>query len=177
MSDGDHKTIRQAMIGDILTYRPASTIQQIRQGLAEAGEINRETGNPWAVGTIHSDLEEIRAMWRQRATEGMDGVVGRELEKLDRVESQAWLQGRMDWVISAMQRRAKILGLDRPDRQEIAHTATGHLQVAGVIPTGDEFQAFWATYGSAIADECKRSAAAGQPGNNGGGHPSGGQPL
>lgn len=77
-----------------------------------------------SAGTISGDMQAIRQEWAERRRTDYDEWVGEELAKLDRLE-QALIpkavQGdpvSVDRVLSVMDRRARLLGLDKPERFE-----------------------------------------------------------
>jgi len=78
-----------------------------------------------SVGTINADLKAVREEWAERRRETYDDLVAEELAKLDRLERALLplaLQGQgpaSDRVLSIMDRRARLLGLDRPTRHEV----------------------------------------------------------
>lgn len=77
-----------------------------------------------SVGTVNSDLQAIREEWAERRRSSFETWLDEELAKLDRLERALLplaLQGQAtaaDRVLSVMDRRAKLLGLNRPDRVE-----------------------------------------------------------
>lgn len=80
-----------------------------------------------SVGTVNADLKAIREEWADRAATAFEDWVSEELAKLDRLE-RALLpqalkgQGRAaEKVLSIMDRRAKMLGLNKPDKVEHTH--------------------------------------------------------
>lgn len=77
-----------------------------------------------SIGTVNADLKAIRDVWQERARTSIEEWVGEELAKLDRLERSLMplaLQGQAtaaDRVLSVMDRRAKLLGLNKPERFE-----------------------------------------------------------
>lgn len=77
-----------------------------------------------SVGTINADLQAIREEWAERRSTAYDDWVAEELAKLDRLERALLplaLQGQTtaaDRVLSVMDRRARIVGLDKPQMHE-----------------------------------------------------------
>lgn len=77
-----------------------------------------------SVGTINEDLRAIRDEWQARRATHYDDWVGEELAKLDRLEQSLMgmaLQGQhqaTDRILSIMDRRARLIGLDRPQLHE-----------------------------------------------------------
>jgi len=70
-------------------------------------------------GTISRDVQIIRAEWKQKATESIDEWIASELADLDELEKQAWREKRYDLILKIKDRRAKLLGLDKPMRTEL----------------------------------------------------------
>lgn len=79
-----------------------------------------------SLGTVNQDLRAIRDEWLERRVSAYDEWVAEELAKLDRIEKIFFPKilagdlGATDRVFSAMDRRARLLGLDKP--QEHRHT-------------------------------------------------------
>lgn len=73
---------------------------------------------------VHKDMVAIREEWRERRAQDYDGWVAEELASLDRMQHTLWpdvLKGEdkaIGRVLSIMDRRAKLLGLDQPERYE-----------------------------------------------------------
>ena len=72
------------------------------------------------LGTVNRDLQFIRDKWKNAAAESIEEWVARELADLDELEKQAWAEKRYDLVLKIKDRRAKLLGLDKPMRTELA---------------------------------------------------------
>ena len=76
------------------------------------------------LATVNRDLQAIRDEWAERRDTGYTEWVAEELAKLDRLERSLLplaLQGQTsaaDRVLSIMDRRSKMLGLDKPERHE-----------------------------------------------------------
>ena len=79
-----------------------------------------------SVGTVNADLKAIRAEWVERRLASYEQWVEEELAVLDKLQRSLLplaLQGNhaaADRVLSVMDRRARLVGLDRP--QEHRHT-------------------------------------------------------
>jgi len=77
-----------------------------------------------SVGTVNADIQAVREEWAERRRTAYDEWVGEELAKLDRLERSLLplaLKGQTsaaDRVLSIMDRRARLLGLDKPERHE-----------------------------------------------------------
>lgn len=79
-----------------------------------------------SVGTVNADLKAVRAEWAERRLAAYEQWVEEELAVLDALQRSLLplaLQGNhaaADRVLSVMDRRARLIGLDRP--QEHRHT-------------------------------------------------------
>ena len=71
------------------------------------------------VSTVNRDLKLIRAEWKRKATESIEEWIANELADMDELEKQAWREKRYDLVLKIKDRRAKLLGLDKPMRTEL----------------------------------------------------------
>lgn len=91
-----------------------------------------------SVSMIKKDINLIRQRWREQQHDLIDEHIGRELQKLDIIEGAAWESWEaskkistdskaldagdpryLTVVLSSMERRARILGLERPAEQNI----------------------------------------------------------
>ena len=92
-----------------------------------------------STGTIAGDVKAVREMWAERSIEDYDAWVAEEVAKLDQLERKvlpvALTGGKpgpdgeprpslfaTDRVLTIMERRAKLKGLDRPMRHEVTKT-------------------------------------------------------
>jgi hypothetical protein len=80
--------------------------------------------------TIADDVKQIRDGWRERASLSYDMLVGHEVAKLDALE-RGHMAAAMSGdpaaariVIRVMERRARLLGLDRPATFHLITTST-----------------------------------------------------
>lgn len=83
-----------------------------------------------SVGTINRDLTVVKDDWRNQAQSHIMELVGREAASLDRLERDLWrdfvstddIGERVKVagaILRAKDRRAKLFGLDAPDRIEL----------------------------------------------------------
>lgn len=106
---------------DEITAR-RNQVATLRLAHLTQGEIASRVGV--SIGTVNADLKAIRDVWQERARTSIEEWVGEELAKLDRLERSLMplaLQGQAtaaDRVLSVMDRRAKLLGLNKPERFE-----------------------------------------------------------
>ena len=90
--------------------------------------------------TISNDLAALRAEWKASGLMNTDEVKTREAAELDEMEAEAAVEfGRKknwEWFdrrLKVKERRAKLLGLDEPTRNENSGPKGGPIQVEGEI--------------------------------------------
>ena len=109
---------RRRLVASLLVRFP--TIRQREMQYQIGGKVqNADTGKPYCLGTINNDIKEIKKDWRERAAQDYDGWVAQELAGLDELEAEAWNLKKLDIVIRCKERRAKLLGLDQPDKWKL----------------------------------------------------------
>lgn len=183
-------TVRQARVADLLLQ--SKTYRQIAQAVKVG-----------STRTIHTDVQAVLAFWKAKQYASIDQWVAQELEKIGRVEAEAWEawarsqadavsvtektggkegdttsetrkgqvgDGRfLDIVLNCVERRAKLLGLNKPDRIELNWREAAERD--GVANAGELFEelvgkiatrlAGTGAGGSAGGSEAAGSAAAG----------------
>lgn len=122
---------RRKLVAGLLVRRP--NIQQ-RDIMDAVGKqvLNPQTDRPYSLGTINNDIQAIRAGWRERAGLDYDEWVAEQIATLDEVETEAWLSKNFELVLKCMDRRAKLLGLDKP--QQLIVTWRERARDAGLDP-------------------------------------------
>ena len=86
-----------------------------------------------SVGTVNSDLQAIRKEWAERRDTSYDDWLAEELAKLDRLERSLLplaLQGSApvaDRILAIMDRRSRMMGLDKPAKAEVTVHARSDL--------------------------------------------------
>ena len=93
------------------------TEREIAQALAEKGHVNPKTGRAWSQATINTDIKAIREDWRKEATQDIAEHIARILAELSEVKRSAWVEKDYQAILRAIEKEAKILGVDSPDKQ------------------------------------------------------------
>lgn len=93
------------------------TEREIADELANEGMLNPRTGMPWTQQTMNNDLKAIREDWRKRAAEDIAEHIARILAELSEVKRSAWAEKDYQAILRAIEKEAKILGVDSPDKQ------------------------------------------------------------
>lgn len=94
----------------------------------------RPDGTPWSRGTVGNDLLAIKEEWKKRASESFDAHVAEMMASLDEIEAAAWASQNLDALLRSHDRRAKLLGLDRPQRKELSGPNGGPLPLLNLAP-------------------------------------------
>ena len=77
-----------------------------------------------SVGTVNADVQAIRAEWAERRATSYDEWVAEQLAVLDRLQRSmlpvavTGNSGAVDRVLAIMDRRTRLLGLDKPQQHE-----------------------------------------------------------
>jgi len=93
------------------------TEREIASELAAKGFVNPKTGKAWTQATINGDLKAIREDWRARAAQDIAEHIARILAELSEVKRSAWVEKDYQAILRAIEKEAKILGVDSPDKQ------------------------------------------------------------
>ncbi len=103
---------RREVVAELLLRR--LTQRQICDALAKQGIFNEETGEAYTVGTINGDVKALKRDWRARANLKAAEWLAEELAGLEALEKSAWAAKQYGVVLKIKERRAKMLGLDKP---------------------------------------------------------------
>lgn len=85
--------------------------------------VDPDTKKPYSNVTIHADLEALKTEWQTNAARDASEFISEQLAELDELKKSAWKDKRYDVVMKCMERRAKLLGLDKP--QVVDHQSGG----------------------------------------------------
>lgn len=97
-----------------------------------------------SLGTVSKDVKIILARWRNEQVTAVDDWAQLEVRRLDRVLNGIWDKAiagdlsAVDRVIKVMERRAKLLGLDKPERQEVSGLNGGPIETLEIGLTDEE---------------------------------------
>ena len=67
-----------------------------------------------SVMTVNRDLKYLRKQWAEKAARSTSEWLIDEIHDLEEIEAAAWERGKYQIVLSAKERKAKLLGLDKP---------------------------------------------------------------
>lgn len=80
--------------------------------------INPETGEPWSLGTINSDIKALQSQWRREAKKVTEHHKARQLAELQEAKRQAWHDNDLQSVLRAIGQEMDLLGTEAPKRQD-----------------------------------------------------------
>lgn len=106
---------RRRLVMAALVRNPTATQRQIQEAVGKQID-NIETGKPYALGTIHNDIQMVRKGWERQAQRDYGVWVAEELARLYEVEEEGWKRGDFDLVLKCSDRRCKLKGLHAPER-------------------------------------------------------------
>ena len=110
------------------------THRQIVSALASMGEVNPQTKEPWALNTVHLDVQALDARWRAQASEDHDLHKGRVWSKLLEVQKDAWARHDLKTALAAIEAEAKLLGLNEPLRIDVREKVKALADELGLNP-------------------------------------------
>jgi len=117
---------------------------KIEQALADEGMKNPDTGESWDASTIKRDIEELLRDWQDAARVDTRIHVAKQLAELDEVKQSAWSKLKGDKalaiVIRALEREAKLLGLDASIKLSVDGTINDPLLARYAGMTLDELR-------------------------------------
>ena len=108
---------RRELVGQMLCRK--MTRREIVDGLAAAEEKNPDTGQPWELGTIQRDAAALERQGKAAAGEKADVWKARQLAEIEEVKREALARGKLDIVLSAIEKEMKITGTQAPAQTEL----------------------------------------------------------
>jgi hypothetical protein len=106
---------RRRMVASLLARQPRISRRELQEQVGKK-LVNPDTGNPFALGTIQNDIDALKTQNRERAGQQFSVWIGEQLLGLEELMTEAWHRGDLTIVLRCMQERAKLLGLNEPDR-------------------------------------------------------------
>lgn len=95
------------------------TEREIVAALPKQDIINPKTGEPFANGTIHNDLEALRVEWCANAAVPTAEHHARELAEIQAIKRQAFLDRDGNLALKSVEKEMKLLGTAAPEKIEI----------------------------------------------------------
>jgi len=96
------------------------TVREIAIALASDNPaiVDPETKKPYSHVTIAADLEYLKEEWTANAARSTDEFIAEDLAELQELKKWAWKTNKGELVLRCQERRAKLLGLDKPTKIE-----------------------------------------------------------
>jgi hypothetical protein len=112
-----HEGARMAIIRAKARLSPIENIEELRrQEVATTYEVQQEAWEQWKRSTEDAVKETVKTSLEESEDDAADGI---EKEKTVAREGQTGNPALLDKVLKAMERRAKLLGLDAPERLDV----------------------------------------------------------
>lgn len=122
------------------------TQREITAALAKppdsGGLRNPDTNAPYDLSTINGDIKALRKDWQARAAEITSAHRADQLAEIAQLKREAWLAKKYDLVLRALEREAKLLGTDAPQKnininvpEDVLQALLDRLEAAGMSAT------------------------------------------
>lgn len=95
------------------------TIREIVQALPKQNILNPETGHPYTIGTIQSDLKVLRNRWQKEAVRSTEEHLSRQYDEIQHIKRQAWLESNATLALRALELEMKLLGTLSPIKLQV----------------------------------------------------------
>jgi len=117
--------------------------------MRKAGATYMQIGNALGISNVaaHKHVMAALKVLTEKTIEDASEVLRLELERLDQLQLQLWTKakqghlGSIDRILKVMDRRAKLLGIDAPEKRELTGPNGAPLPTRLVIDWGDEPEA------------------------------------
>jgi len=86
------------------------SMREICDELKKRGIVNPVTGKAYDVATIKSDIDALKAQWRESANVAIDEHQSRQFAEIQEVKRLAWKQQNGNLALSAIDKEMKLLG-------------------------------------------------------------------
>jgi hypothetical protein len=108
---------RQEAVASMAALR--MTIREIDEALVKRGMINPTNNKPWTRTTIQTDLNTCREAWRKSAAESTERHMEDLLAEIRQSRKHFFAKEDYTNYTKLVEREAKLLGLDAPQRAEL----------------------------------------------------------
>jgi len=95
------------------------TQREIVVALANQGFINPQTGQPYSLGTINSDVQALEEEWEAGAIRDIRAHKARIRAELQEAKRVAWSDRNVALVLRALKQETELLGADAPIELEM----------------------------------------------------------
>ena len=92
------------------------TQREIVAKLEELGIRNPDTGEPYSLGTINSDVKALRRQWKEEAARDTGELMADVRAELVEVRQRAWTDGELAIILRSLKQECDLLGLDAPTK-------------------------------------------------------------
>ena len=129
---------RRSIVSQLLGRNPNLSQREICDLLAEK-YVNSDTSKPWSLGTVNSDVQALRARWREEAEANSEEVFARQLAEIREHRRAAWADKNLGEVRQSLSLEVRLTGTEAPQKHE--HNVKGVVafkEVVVELPPPDE---------------------------------------
>lgn len=119
--------------------------REIARALAQGEHpiISPTTGRPFEHAVILSDLEALKAEWREQRLQDTDTHVDRELAEINEIKRAAWATSDPELALKALDREMKLLGTAKPQEFNLNVSIDVIIRLIGMIESRGESASQW----------------------------------
>ena len=111
---------RRKYVATMLLRSPKITQREICDQLAEQNFTNPDTGEPYSLGTINSDVKALQEQWREEAQDDIALWKGLQVEQINEVIREAWKKKDLNNILKAIKMQSDIIGTNAPVKSELS---------------------------------------------------------
>ena len=109
---------RRRIIQSLLLRNAHATQRDIERYLGEQNFVNPDTGRPYSLGTINSDIQAIEEEWQAAALQDIQERKARRNAELEELKKDAWSAKDRSTVLAIIREQNKMDGAYAPARTE-----------------------------------------------------------
>ena len=111
---------RRKFVATMLLRSPKITQREICDQLAEQNFTNPDTGTPYSLGTINSDVKALQEQWREEVQDDIALWKGLQVEQINEVIREAWKKKDLNNILKAIKMQSDIIGTNAPVKSELS---------------------------------------------------------
>ena len=92
------------------------TQREIVTQLPKMDILNPDTGEPYSLGIVNSDLKALHKQWQEDAAQDTSVLVAMTRAELEEVRRKAWANNELAIVLRSLRQECDLLGLDAPTK-------------------------------------------------------------
>ena len=121
---------RRQVVASLLLRR--MTRREIVDALEKQGLRNPDSGEPFSLATVQSDVMALEKQWRKDSARTIETHKALMLAELQEVKRASWAKGQIANVLRALKQESELLGLDAALRIKLDVTDWRSLAIADI---------------------------------------------